>query len=212
MVASLLRVGVVAAVLVALSSPSSALGQCTKDTDCKGDRICERGTCVNPPAKANASPAPVAGVQTCKDFVRSLDLKNGRLPIAGGRSKSIRLKDGSYERDDWTWGIALVASGDLDGDGVDDLALAVCGECAKMEQCGNGHGCGVDVYVTRPGPTCTLVPSGSKGGFSPEKMGIKKGKLWLQSLDYGPDDPRCCPTKRTLHTYRIEAGKLVEKK
>lgn len=34
---------------------------CTKDTDCKGERICEAGQCVNPPAPAAAeSPAAVS--------------------------------------------------------------------------------------------------------------------------------------------------------
>lgn len=31
-------------------------GGCTKDTDCKGERVCEAGVCVNPPA-ASAPPA-----------------------------------------------------------------------------------------------------------------------------------------------------------
>ena len=30
--------------------PPPAASGCSKDTDCKGDRICERGTCVNPQA------------------------------------------------------------------------------------------------------------------------------------------------------------------
>src|SRR5262249_25707279 len=34
---------------------------CTKDTDCKGDRICERGTCVAPPPVVAVPDAPVAG-------------------------------------------------------------------------------------------------------------------------------------------------------
>ncbi len=32
--------------------------QCGKDTDCKGDRICETGVCVAPPGPASAAPAP----------------------------------------------------------------------------------------------------------------------------------------------------------
>ncbi len=33
---------------VPISSPPSVPGGCTKDTDCKGNRICESGKCVNP--------------------------------------------------------------------------------------------------------------------------------------------------------------------
>ena len=32
----------------ASTPPASAVGGCTKDTDCKGDRICESRTCVDP--------------------------------------------------------------------------------------------------------------------------------------------------------------------
>jgi hypothetical protein len=35
-----------------------ARAQCTKDTDCKGARICERGVCVEPPAPPATAPAP----------------------------------------------------------------------------------------------------------------------------------------------------------
>lgn len=47
----------VLALMVAVLGASPA--GCTKDTDCKGDRICEAGQCVNPPA-TTAAPAAVA--------------------------------------------------------------------------------------------------------------------------------------------------------
>jgi hypothetical protein len=37
---------ILATLLVAFAPPVNA--QCTKDTDCKGDRICERGVCMSP--------------------------------------------------------------------------------------------------------------------------------------------------------------------
>lgn len=36
-----------------------AQAQCTKDTDCKGDRICEAGKCTSPVPVTTAAPAPV---------------------------------------------------------------------------------------------------------------------------------------------------------
>lgn len=38
---------------------SQALPQCSKDTDCKGDRVCVDGSCVDP-AGLSATPAPAA--------------------------------------------------------------------------------------------------------------------------------------------------------
>jgi hypothetical protein len=65
-----LVVGPVAALGICLLFASSAHAQCSKDVDCKGDRVCEEGACVSPPAAAAALPpappapsgaAPVAG-------------------------------------------------------------------------------------------------------------------------------------------------------
>ncbi|HEY8211436.1 MAG TPA: hypothetical protein VIG99_28325 [Myxococcaceae bacterium] len=49
----LLRVLVAVSVLAV---PGVALAQCTKDTECKGDRVCERGACVSPSERAPAPP------------------------------------------------------------------------------------------------------------------------------------------------------------
>jgi hypothetical protein len=44
---------------------SSARAQCTKDTDCKGERVCQKGDCVDPPQVLRpggiAEPAPGPG-------------------------------------------------------------------------------------------------------------------------------------------------------
>lgn len=39
---------VFAALLLVMGAPPAGSADCTKDTDCKGDRVCEDGTCVNP--------------------------------------------------------------------------------------------------------------------------------------------------------------------
>lgn len=40
-----------------LAVSGQALAQCTKDTDCKGDRICEKGVCTSPPTQRSSVPA-----------------------------------------------------------------------------------------------------------------------------------------------------------
>jgi len=52
----------IAIALSAASMQGVAHAGCEKDTDCKGDRICEAGACVNPPAAE--SPADSAEQQT----------------------------------------------------------------------------------------------------------------------------------------------------
>lgn len=46
--------------LVACAQPSASATGCTKDTDCKGDRICLSGQCVSP---AGITPAQSAQIQ-----------------------------------------------------------------------------------------------------------------------------------------------------
>ena len=50
-------------VLGVLAHTSLAGAQCTKDSDCKGQRICEKGTCTDPAVESEpAPPAPPAAV------------------------------------------------------------------------------------------------------------------------------------------------------
>lgn len=42
----------------ALAGPGAAYAQCTKDTECKGDRVCDRGNCVSPSERAQPPPPP----------------------------------------------------------------------------------------------------------------------------------------------------------
>ena len=48
--------------VVAALGAASASAQCTKDTDCKGERICAKGECVAPQGTAAATPAPLPAV------------------------------------------------------------------------------------------------------------------------------------------------------
>lgn len=45
--------------LVAMAVLAQGSGGCTKDTDCKGDRICEAGVCVTPPSAPQLEAPPV---------------------------------------------------------------------------------------------------------------------------------------------------------
>jgi len=47
---------VFATILFFLHAPSAQAAGCEKDTDCKGDRICENSACVSPASKADAAP------------------------------------------------------------------------------------------------------------------------------------------------------------
>ena len=44
--------------LLVMGATHSAFGECTKDTDCKGDRICHEGTCMSPEEAKTPVAAP----------------------------------------------------------------------------------------------------------------------------------------------------------
>ncbi len=42
-----------------LATSDATMAQCMKDTDCKGDRICEKGVCAAPTQQQSVLPAPI---------------------------------------------------------------------------------------------------------------------------------------------------------
>ncbi len=61
--ATSLRLLLMAALAVVIAAPALAEAGCTKDTDCKGDRICVEERCVDPAVSSPAAPAPGAPSQ-----------------------------------------------------------------------------------------------------------------------------------------------------
>jgi len=82
-----LALGLVGGALAGLFFTSEAHAQCTMDTDCKGDRICENGACVSPPVVAGgAAPSNVVGTRppaTATPYVapRSTKVVDTRPPM-----------------------------------------------------------------------------------------------------------------------------------
>ena len=68
--------------------PVSAYAQCTKDTDCKGDRVCEGGSCVNPggaaqqkPRKARASGKNEVLITVDANLQKGIEAVGGKLIV-----------------------------------------------------------------------------------------------------------------------------------
>ncbi|WP_255263390.1 hypothetical protein [Pseudomonas aegrilactucae] len=85
------------------STTGSATAQCHKDTDCKGDRICEAGVCTSPQSAANltgakpepALQAPAAPSMAYTPMAISDDQVGGVFTLdtreMGGRRDQLRL-------------------------------------------------------------------------------------------------------------------------
>jgi hypothetical protein len=103
----------VAALLAAATLPLAAAAQCKSDVDCKGNRICVRGECVD----AAPAPVPPTAAPTAIPVYRLAQPMDA--PDAGwGRTGGyVGLLGGAA-----TLGLALVAEG-MNGDGKDATAL-----------------------------------------------------------------------------------------
>ncbi|MEW6740603.1 MAG: hypothetical protein ACOYU2_05910 [Nitrospirota bacterium] len=99
-------------------------------------------------------------------------------------------------------------SGDIDGDAKDDIAVlyTIEGFC-----CGNNYHYYLAVFLNR-GSRFELVTSakvGGKGERGVEFDTIRNGKILLNTEEYLPDDPMCCPTGKSRTTYSLKIGKLI---
>jgi hypothetical protein len=88
--------GVVACVVALGVVPGARAGGCEKDTDCKGDRVCEGGVCLDPPPRVATHPESGPGAAPANDVHVTLESNEsaatlwrvtGRMLVcgAGGR-------------------------------------------------------------------------------------------------------------------------------
>jgi hypothetical protein len=122
----------------------------------------------------------------------------------------VQLKDGKFERsapgDPNYASIQLtdfVASGDLDGDGKNEIA-ALLAE--------NYGGSGVFVYLAvfaNANGTPTFISS-TLVDDRPQlnSLSIKNSEILLDSVIHGIDDPMCCPALHVTRNYRLVDGQL----
>lgn len=75
-----MRVAIVMSLLL-LHVPTAAWSQCTKDTDCKGDRICDKGRCIDrsPMVDTVHPEAVVSGMPFTEEHLA--EMKSGGCPV-----------------------------------------------------------------------------------------------------------------------------------
>jgi hypothetical protein len=99
--------------------------------------------------------------------------------------------------------------GDLDWDGVDDIAIlyAIEGLC-----CGNYGRSYLSVFLNRGAEYsfAGFAMVGESGERDVEFNVIKSGKILLNTGEYLPDDPMCCPSGKGSTEYMQKDGELIE--
>jgi Immunoglobulin-like domain of bacterial spore germination len=122
----------------------------------------------------------------------------------------IQLQDGKYEQG--TAGGAdhisvlltdFVATGDLDGDGVDEIAALISENFG-----GTGVFVFLAVYKMANGTATFLTSSVVDDRAQLNALSIADGEIFLDAVIHTLDDPMCCPTLRTTRHYRLVNDQL----
>lgn len=109
------------------------------------------------------------------------------------------------------------AKGDLNGDGAKDLVVlfTVEGACYNETEsspgaCGNGYSQYLMAFLGKVLKPLAPVEAGGKTARSITAMQIKGGKLILDTLEYGDNDPSCCPSIKKEVIVKFTDGNLKE--
>jgi len=126
----------------------------------------------------------------------------GPAQLSGGKYEQ-KTGDGATQVNRVTY--VQSARGDLNGDGVEDAAVVLAL---------NTGGSGTFVYLL---PVIMVDGSAQQYGLDLlgdrvriESLSVADGKIALQMLSFGPNDPMCCPSQKAERTYVVQpAGSLV---
>lgn len=97
----------------------------------------------------------------------------------------------------------LKAIGDVTGDGVDDAAVLFWN---------NSGGSGTFIYLAvvtgEDGQVSNLATTLLGDRVQVESLAIESGKIIVDSVQHGPDDPMCCPSEKVREIYALEGDTM----
>lgn len=132
---------------------------------------------------------------------------NARYPTEINDSGVLALRDGRYEDADLVSATLddLSAAGDLDGDGVDDLAVVLVTNTG-------GSGVFRDLYVLRrqAGALQVSAPGALGDRVVVNDLRIERDEIVVDLVVQRDTDPLCCPTLPVTYRFRLAGNELVE--
>lgn len=104
-----------------------------------------------------------------------------------------------------------VATGDLNDDGTSDIAVLYT---IEGQHGTNLHIQYLAVFVRTGGKLVAAARAevGGKGTRSLELKATENNSIHLETLEYGPRDPSCCPSERGKTNYVLAGNELKEQK
>ncbi len=124
-------------------------------------------------------------------------------------NETIKLKNGKYLRktpDDFMDArLSKVAFGDLDNDGMEDAAVLLI-------YSGGGSGSFYLLFavINKNGTPYNAASTLLGDRVVVQSFNIKSGRISIDMITHGPDDPSCCPTLKEVIRYKLAGGNLVE--
>jgi len=141
-------------------------------------------------------------------------LQNATYPSELEESGAITLTDGRYEGEPFVEGgasrpvvilVEPVASGDLDGDGIEDAAVILAANAG-----GSGTFISLEAVRNEGGEPVHLASYLLGDRAQIESLAIEGGQVVLEMITHGPKDPMCCPTQKVIKTFALQDEQLVE--
>lgn len=139
-------------------------------------------------------------------------LGNLSYPSELGPHGHVQLKSGVFEAqesDDATAHLVVrltdhIAEGDLNGDGRSDAAVIL-----ESDSGGSGSFMDLAAVLNMPnGPEpVAVIDLGDRTEI--RKMAYADGKVQIELIGHGPDDPVCCPTQVQQREYRFDGKQWI---
>lgn len=108
-------------------------------------------------------------------------------------------------------------SGDLDGDGREDLIVrftieGACHEDAASSPgaCGNNYEFFLMVFLAKNQELSSPIKIGGKAVRHIKGISVRQNKVFIDTLEYVNGDGMCCPTMKKNVAYQVQQGRLVE--
>lgn len=189
--------------------------QCFKDTDCKGERICEAGTCQHPATpsqvvsgaveKPTSAPEKDAIAAERKKLSLESLIKNRvtkELALINAKERK-QSGDGAFQ---FQLSSQDVQEYDLNSDGHGDY-IASLTYCEEYACHGTTTSSEAVVIMHDPRNGYEVIGAIALGIEGTVTVG-SDGLISATEIHYGEDDPGCCPSKEIKHTYRVIGSNL----
>lgn len=110
-----------------------------------------------------------------------------------------------------------VARADIDSDGIEDLIVIFTseGSCRNDKPstpgtCGNHHETYLKVFLGTDLKEVPIQLVGRRGERRVVGLDVKNGVIRVKTLDYGKNDPMCCPSVNAESRFVVKNGALEE--